>query len=70
MPPTMSAEVCVCGTELEYRGTNKDVLHCTHCDEHCPVRKDQGETCSKCEAFNQQWNSKMQDIYGPGRDAA
>lgn len=67
MAPTMSAEVCACGNELEYRGVNKDTLHCTHCDEHCPVNVDKKARCPKCETFNKHWNGKCQEIYGPGR---
>jgi len=61
---TMSAEVCQCGTQMQY--TESNLLVCMHCDQGCLIQRDGGE-CEPCETFKARWQTKMQDIYGPGR---
>lgn len=67
MAPTMSAEVCPCGTQMEYGGENKNTLECAHCDRACTVQRDTKQPCPLCESFNEQWRKKIEESYGPGR---
>lgn len=61
---TLSAELCKCGTQMEYKGVSKTALQCPHCDTGCSIKP--GE-CPLCEEFSQEWKKFMKTIYGPGR---
>lgn len=65
--PTMSAELCRCGTQMEYVGDSKSTLVCSHCDVPCQINVKKGDPCPLCEEFNEQWRYLMKDFYGPGR---
>ncbi len=65
--PTLSADVCPCGTEMEYTGPNMNMLTCDHCDRGCKIQQTLKEPCIRCESFNEQWQKKIEGIYGPGR---
>jgi hypothetical protein len=73
--PTMSVEICRCGTEMEYIGPDKNTLHCVHCDEVCTVQQDNKalgikRSCLKCDAFSDEWKNIIAEVYGPGRSAS